>query len=232
MQDYDSKALRLYHGSTKIIEKPEFGKGNKHNDYGLGFYCTRSLDLAKEWASSTEAGGFANTYSLDCQGLRILDLSSSEYGILHWLTLLINNRIFSIANPLALEAKEYLSSHFMPNITACDLIIGWRADDSYFSFAQDFLNNAISIAQLNRAMALGELGQQFVLKSKAAFAAIEFQGYEVADGSIYHARRINRDTKARTQYLEQERHVRPAHNDVFMIDILREGMEPSDERLQ
>jgi hypothetical protein len=232
MQDCTDKTLHLYHGSTKIIEKPEFGKGNRRNDYGLGFYCTKSLDLAKEWASNTQAGGFANIYGLDCKGLHILDLSSPEYGILHWLALLINNRSFNIANPLALEAKEYLSSHFMPDIAAYDVIVGWRADDSYFSFAQDFLNNAISIAQLNRAMALGELGLQFVLKSQTAFAALEYQGYEVADGTIYHARRINRDTNARAQYLQQERHALPAHDDVFMLDILRERMVPADERIQ
>ena len=30
-----------------------------------------------------------------------------------------------------------------------DVIIGYRADDSYFAFAQDFLNNAISLNTLN-----------------------------------------------------------------------------------
>ena len=39
----------IYHGSKDIIEKPEFGKGNQKNDYGLGFYCTENVELAKEW---------------------------------------------------------------------------------------------------------------------------------------------------------------------------------------
>ena len=43
--------------------------------------------------------------------------------------------------------------------------IGYRADDSYFSFASDFINGAISYRQLCNAMCLGKLGQQFVLKS-------------------------------------------------------------------
>lgn len=29
---------RLYHGSQFIIQKPECGKGARHNDYGKGFY--------------------------------------------------------------------------------------------------------------------------------------------------------------------------------------------------
>ena len=36
----------LYHGSEFLIEKPEFGKGARHNDYGRGFYCTENIELA------------------------------------------------------------------------------------------------------------------------------------------------------------------------------------------
>ena len=38
---------KLYHGSSKIIKAPMFGVGKRYNDYGLGFYCTESLDMAK-----------------------------------------------------------------------------------------------------------------------------------------------------------------------------------------
>ena len=50
----------LYHGSISIIEQPTFGKGKRHNDYGLGFYCTQSLELAKEWAVEEKRDGYAN----------------------------------------------------------------------------------------------------------------------------------------------------------------------------
>ncbi len=32
--------MDLLHGSGTIVERPRFGDGNPHNDYGLGFYCT------------------------------------------------------------------------------------------------------------------------------------------------------------------------------------------------
>ena len=54
--------LILYHGSPKVIEQPRFGFGNPKNDYGLGFYCTESPELAKEWACSVETDGYANKY--------------------------------------------------------------------------------------------------------------------------------------------------------------------------
>ncbi len=46
---------KIYHGSKDIIEKPVFGYGKTYNDYGLGFYCTDSLDMAKEWGSTQAA---------------------------------------------------------------------------------------------------------------------------------------------------------------------------------
>lgn len=35
---------RLYHGSQFIIQKSEYGKGARHNDYGKGFYCTEQIE--------------------------------------------------------------------------------------------------------------------------------------------------------------------------------------------
>ena len=42
--------MRIYHGSKDIIKIPLYGYGKKYNDYGLGFYCTENIELAKEWA--------------------------------------------------------------------------------------------------------------------------------------------------------------------------------------
>ena len=75
----------LWHGSQKIIEAPQFGLGKVHNDYGQGFYCTESLDLAREWACSGDADGFVNRYELDMTDLKVLDLLSPHYSVLHWI---------------------------------------------------------------------------------------------------------------------------------------------------
>ena len=227
-----SKIITLYHGSTKIIEKPEFGIGNIRNDYGLGFYCTESLELAKEWASSSRAGGFANAYSLDVTELSILNLSSPEYSVLDWLAVLVDNRIFSIPAPLAAEARDYIRSQFLPDISLYDAIRGFRADDSYFTFAMDFLNSAISLRQLGHAMSLGELGEQFMLKSQKSFDLLHFIRSEQADGDIYYALRRSRDRAARDQYLKGERYAPRRPDDIFMLDILREEMKRDDTRLQ
>ena len=85
--------MELWHGSQKIVEVPQFGLGKVHNDYGQGFYCTESLDLAKEWACSGDADGFTNRYELDMADLKLLDLLSPHYSV-HWIALLVEHRSF------------------------------------------------------------------------------------------------------------------------------------------
>lgn len=225
------KALTIYHGSQKIIHVPIFGKGNPRNDYGLGFYCTESLELAKEWACTEENSGYANKYEFDMSGLTVLNLSSSQYNILNWLSVLLQNRIFKISNDIAAEGKEYLLSRFLPKYRDFDVIIGYRADDSYFSFANAFLNNTLSLHQLEKAMYLGKLGEQIVLKSKKAFDQITFSKMIPAEKEIYYPKKTTRDKEAREAY-RKEHTDRRASDVIYLIDILREEWNADDPRLR
>lgn len=42
--------ITLFHGSPHESVTPEYGLGNDKHDYGRGFYLTKSVELAKEWA--------------------------------------------------------------------------------------------------------------------------------------------------------------------------------------
>ena len=221
----------LYHGSKDIIEKPIYGQGKKYNDYGLGFYCTDNIELAKEWGTSFERSGYANRYQIDCTELKILDLNDDKYCILHWLAILLSNREFDTPAGLALEAKEFLKKNFMLDYKEYEIIKGYRADDSYFSFAQDFINGTISYRQLNNAMYLGKLGIQYVLKSKEAFNRIVFDGYEEAEYKEWYAKKMKRDKSARREYFDVERN-RRQRGDIYITQILDEEMSPDDKRLR
>ena len=221
----------LYHGSKDIIEKPIYGQGKKYNDYGLGFYCTDNIELAKKWGTSFERSGYANRYQIDCTELKILDLNDDKYCILHWLAILLSNREFDTPAGLALEAKEFLKKNFMLDYKEYDIIKGYRADDSYFSFAQDFINGTISYRQLNNAMYLGKLGIQYVLKSKEAFNRIVFDGYEEAEYKEWYAKKMKRDKSARREYFDVERN-RRQRGDIYITQILDEEMSPDDKRLR
>ncbi len=190
------KKIILYHGSSKKIEVPIYGEGKEYNDYGRGFYCTEHLELAKEWACTELSDGYANQYELDLDGLKILNLSK-KYTILHWLTLLLEHRIFQVSSPIMKNGIIYLKENFHIDIDEYDVIVGYRADDSYFSFARAFVNNTISLEQLSFAMKLGKLGEQYVLKSEKAFSAIHFIDAIPASNKKYFVKRKQRDDAAR-----------------------------------
>jgi len=223
--------ITVYHGSQYIVDKPTFGVGNPRNDYGLGFYCTREIELAKEWACTEAKDGYANIYTLDMHGLNACYLLGEENHILNWLALLLQNRYFRISNDVAGNAKAYLTSKFLPYLRDVDIIIGYRADDSYFSFANSFLNGQLSLEQLEAAMYLGELGQQTVLMSEKAFAQIHFEESIRADRKIYYPLRAARDRDARQAYKDQ-RNLQQVLDAVYILDILREGWENDDSRLR
>ena len=223
--------LTIYHGSSEIIEKPVYGKGKSYNDYGRGFYCTESLELAKEWACTEGIDGFANQYEVEPDGLHILNLVSGDYHILHWLTLLVTYRKFRLSTPLMKEGVRWLQNNFSVDLSSYDVVIGYRADDSYFSFAQDFVANAVSLRQLDKAMHLGRLGEQVVLKSREAFERIQFIDSIPAQKEEYFAKKTLRDKEARRDY-RRSREQSADVNDIYMLDIMREGIRNGDQRLR
>lgn len=222
--------MKLYHGSDKIIEKPVFGGGKPYNDYGPGFYCTEDYELAGEWAVSFERDGYINTYSIDLRGLSVLDLNSPDYCILDWLEILLENRRFDIQSDFGMEASEYLKKNFHTDHLNCDLIKGYRADDSYFSFAQDFLNNTISLSTLERAMKLGNLGEQIVLKSKKSFTRIVYEESYRAGAMNYFPKKEKRDKNAREDY--RSLRGKPwRKGEIYMMQILERELKRDDIRV-
>ena len=226
------KQIKLYHGSDKIVEHPALGKGSAKNDYGQGFYCTAHFELACEWASKNEAAnGYANEYVLDLSDLKVLDLSDPAYNILNWITLLIQNRTFTSTSPISEQAKKYLIENFSIDVSGYDVIKGYRADDSYFSFARDFVNNTISVQQLAKAMKLGKLGIQYMLRTEEAFANLSYVGAQEVDSTIYHAKYLKRDLKARNEYTKSKVNLTIDSNELYVLDIIRGGVKNGDPRL-
>ena len=201
----------LYHGSKDRIVKPLFGAGRLNNDYGRGFYCTESEDLAKEWAVANDHDGWANVYSLNDDGLNVLNLNSNKYCLLNWLAVLLENRQFETEYGLPLEAKAYLTTRFAVPYKEADAIIGYR--------------------QLASAMRLGHLGDQYVLKSRKAFGRIRHVESRPALRSEWLERKNARDHAARQEYLSALRHQR-VPGDLRIDRIIDEEIGPDDERLR
>ena len=216
--------IDIYHGSVNKVEKPMFGEGKIHNDYGRGFYCTEHAELAKEWACSADSDGYANHYQLDISGLNILNLNGPEYNILNWLAILLENRKFNVAEGLPQRARAYLLENFKVDYKKYDIIIGYRANDSYFSYAGDFMNGTLSLSDLSEAMRLGKLGEQVVLKSKKVFKALKFVEAIKTPREEYFAKYRRRDEEARGRY-RQIASKPLAENEVYVIDIIRNNLK-------
>lgn len=224
--------IEILHGTDHIIEVPDIDKGNEKNDYGKGFYCTRIPEMAKEWACKQNTDGFSNRYELDLTDLRILDLTDSKHTVLNWIAILLEHRTLSLDSEIAIDAKDYIIEHFSIDTSEYDVIIGYRADDSYFRYAESFVENGLSLRSLNKALHLGKLGEQTVLISKKAYNQIKFIDAEPVDKTIYYPKFIDRDTKAREAYKNDIRKTKSYRDDIFVMDILREEIRSDDPRIQ
>lgn len=166
----------VFHGSNRVIKEPEFGYGNKHNDYGLGFYCTRDINAAREWANKDSRFGILNKYEINLSGLKVLNLNNEPFTVMHWITLLLNNRVISDEDYLdsIKPGLDYLNEHYFVDVSGYDVIIGYRADDSYFRFPLMLLENEITLESLDEIYHLGYLGEQIAFMSKKAFSRLKY----------------------------------------------------------
>lgn len=219
----------LYHGSDHIIQKPIFGYGRINNDYGPGFYCTKDIELAKEWACQKGLDGFANKYELDLTDLNYKELDDSN--VLEWIALLMNNRKVKEDKDDAIFAMETIIKNFLPDISPFDVIEGYRADDSYFDFARDFIENGTDLEDLKLFLHLADLGKQIVLISPKSFERIKFLGFEHASHEIYFPKSMERDRKARMIFKQKkkENRARKRKKGTYVQDIVYEIINGGNE---
>ena len=200
MEEVVNNKIILYHGSDKILKTPEFGKGEINNDYGQGFYCTINKELAGEWAVLwTGNDGYVNEYSFDYTDLKVLYLN--QLSIENWIAVLVAHRNIDYREAYKDRVRSFIS-RFGIDISGYDVIEGWRADDSFYTYIRDFFATALSLEKLNEAMNFGDLGNQICLKSKKTFDIIKFVDYYSASASKFLKSARDRDSDAKRKYYE------------------------------
>ena len=150
--------ITLFHGSPYESVTPEYGLGNDKHDYGRGFYLTKSVELAKEWAvcRPDESNGWVHQYELNTNGLRILDFQ--EHSVL---------------------AAKFIAKYGI-DTSDYDIIKGWRANASYFYIAKEFVRDNVDVDILEELLSLGGLGIQYCIKSEKAYGQLR----EVNEGLL------------------------------------------------
>lgn len=170
--------MNIYHGSKIVIKEPKVKASNPSNDYGPSFYLTIDLDAAKSWACRNDSLGVVNKYIIDnksFKNLRILDLTNKKlYSVLNWLAILMHFReldpIFKKNNSLVLK---WLNKYYI-DVDQYDVVIGYRADDSYFRFPIRFISNDLAFEDLEEVFLLGHLGIQYAFMSERAIKLLKF----------------------------------------------------------
>lgn len=194
--------LILYHGNKDKDMIPQYGHGEKNCDYGQGFYTTHDPELGKEWAwASYTAGnvGYLHTYELDKTDLKILDLT--ELDSLHWIAELLTYRTINLEGKEVLQdrIKDFLKKYKLKT-SEYDVIIGYRADDSYFTYAEDFVSGLIYKETVENALRYGDLGIQIFIKSKKAFEQLKKVGEPEMVPEVYRRRHKKRKENAELDY--------------------------------
>ena len=213
--------MLVFHGSDHIIENPNLEVAKSNNDYGKGFYMTEDEELGKEWACKNNVDGILNVYDFDLKDLKILDLNDEKYNILHWIAILIKNRKFDIKYEIEFEGREFLFKNYLLDLSNYDVVIGYRADDSYFDYALSFIGNNLSLRNLEKALKLGNLGQQVVIISNKGFEKLNYLNFKKVDREVYYSKFRTRDDNARREYKESIKTGKILKDDIFILDLLR-----------
>ena len=155
--------MKLYHGSTHIVENPIILDIQRMLDFGKGFYTTTSQEQAEKWAlikqkrEDNNSKAIVNIYEIDRQLL-----ANNNYNI----------KIFNQAN------EEWL-----------DFIVGNRSNNSNHAF--DIVKGAVANDTLYRTLSLYESGILTKLetitrlKIHVLFDQISFHNQNVLKELIY-----------------------------------------------
>ena len=215
----NDKVFTLYHGSDHKVPKPLFGYGKPDNDYGSGFYTTRDAEKAAEWAASTGTDeAIVNVYEIDTSDLFVVNLD--DYGVLTWIAEIVANRGARGENAFILGEK--IVEKYRLDLSEADIIVGYRADDSYLDIVDAFLQNQLDLDEVERLFRKGELGLQYFIKSEKAFNTIEYKGFERIDPKEYENLS---EVNART---EVAKFLRQRSNQIFLNGFQPTGITARD----
>ena len=182
--------------------------------------------MTKKWAWTDYYLGpkrYVHSYTLDLSDLEVLNLTRLD--IKCWLSLLFNYCVKLSENKKSGNASYdraiEFTKKFAVDDSSFDVIIGYRADDSFFTYIYEFLSGFISLEVLTRVMHLGFLGIQVFIKSKKAF---EHLVYNKEDDSLvdksYAGKYKFIVEQVNAQYLSLQRKSSTVQG-TFILDLLR-----------
>ena len=217
--------MRLYHGSQNEFVTPKYGLGQDQHDFGRGFYLTDTEELAKEWAvyKPKSADGWVHTFDLDLEGLRVLDYRNEN--VFAWIAELMRHRDADESAAYRRRAPLFIEKYCVEEADDYDVVIGWRANASYFYIVKAFVRGEIDPDCLPELLKLGGFGIQYVVRSAKAYERLQalVDLRQRVSYATYHEAYEDRDSAARRKMydlIEDPEFNRLRHS---FNDLIREG---------
>lgn len=211
----------LYHGSDHVVGDPDPHYNNPDNDFGQGFYLADDYQLAAEWAcmSPNNKENIVNYYEFNWEGLKVLDFLDGTHTLMEWLgTMLIYRKIWRLPDNLK-PAFNFLRDRYgYWNLHEdYDVVVSWRADDSYFNVSTTYLSNSCDIKGLKYVMSRGNMREQVVLVKPEAFENLSYCGYDDVSADFSY---LNKNWRTRQDDAKRSVYSTPLGNPMESLSML------------
>ena len=155
--------MRIYHGSTEVVEKPEIRKSIRTLDYGSGFYTTTSYSQAEDWVrrrikESEAAQGYVNIYEMDESAMLTLKCLVFPAPTEEWVDFVMHNR----------TQKGFTHSF--------DIVYGPVANDRVYAAFALYEGGLIKKQQLITELKTYKLVDQYLFHTDEALGVLTFIG--------------------------------------------------------
>ena len=149
--------MKLYHGSTLIVKRPNLRQGRANTDYGKGFYTTVDFEQAVRRNRAGKGKAIVSVYEVNNDLFHLQDLNVMEYhgATKQWLDFVVANRRFA---PL----HNY------------DIVLGPVANDNLYATISLYENGELSAEAAVVQLKTHVLFNQVSFHTKKALAQLHF----------------------------------------------------------
>lgn len=155
--------MKLYHGSTEIVVKPQIIEPNRALDFGKGFYTTIDINQARRWVklrlnNYNLSIGYINVYEYKQQkGLKLRTFRSANES---WIDFVHKNR--------TIIDYEY----------GYDMVRGPVANDNVYLSFNLYESGIIDKSELIKRLKTYKLADQILFHTEMSLSSLSFIGYK------------------------------------------------------
>jgi hypothetical protein len=161
--------MKLYHGSSQIVEYPKIISPNRGLDFGTGFYTTTNIGQARDFArrimiqrkiQGENISGVINEYDFSIGDLNALEFKNSDE---FWFDFVLANRANNDTDAVD---------------TSFDIVIGPVANDKVYKVFNKYSEEEITREEALKQLKISDLYNQVVFKNEKSLKNLHFVSSE------------------------------------------------------